>query len=82
MTFSFLSGNTVSLVVFLTTYLNRLSHSIYMAALAISDSGFLIGSFISMFSNFFFEVLMSFFFIDLISCELISVCASLFTENS
>ena len=64
MAFPFLSGNTVSLVVFLTTYLNRLSHSIYMAALAISDSGFLIGSFISIFSIF-FEVLMSFFFIDL-----------------
>ena len=37
-----LCGNTVSLVVFMTTYLNRLSLSVYLGALAISDSGFLL----------------------------------------
>ena len=34
-------GNSLSLVVFLITYLNRLSLSVYLAALAISDNGFL-----------------------------------------
>jgi hypothetical protein len=34
-------GNTLSLIVFLATYLNRLSLSVYLAALAISDNGFL-----------------------------------------
>ena len=37
-----LLGNTLSLVVFLATHLSRLSLSVYLAALAISDSGFLI----------------------------------------
>ena len=35
-------GNCFSLVVFLTTHLNRLSLSVYLAALAISDIGFLL----------------------------------------
>ena len=35
-------GNSLSLVVFLCTYLNRLSLSVYVAALAISDNGFLL----------------------------------------
>lgn len=37
-----LFGNTISLVVFLITHLNRLSLSVYLAALAISDNGFLL----------------------------------------
>ena len=35
-------GNSLSLVVFLNTHLNRLSLSVYLAALAISDIGFLL----------------------------------------
>ena len=34
-------GNSLSLVVFLITYLNRLSLSVYLSALAVSDNGFL-----------------------------------------
>ena len=36
-----LIGNTVSFVVFVSTYLNRLSLSVYLAALSVADSGFL-----------------------------------------
>ena len=39
-----LIGNCLSLVVFMVTYLNRLSLSVYLAALAISDSGFLMAT--------------------------------------
>ena len=37
-----LVGNSLSLVVFVATYLNRLSLSVYLAALAVSDSFFLL----------------------------------------
>ncbi|KAK2151248.1 hypothetical protein LSH36_371g05007 [Paralvinella palmiformis] len=36
-----LIGNTVSFVVFVSTYLNRLSLSVYLAALSVADAGFL-----------------------------------------
>lgn len=42
-----LLGNIIAFAVFVATYLNRLSLSVYMAALAVSDSGFLVGLFIS-----------------------------------
>jgi hypothetical protein len=37
-------GNSLSLVVFMTTYLNQLSLSVYLAALAVSDSCFLLAT--------------------------------------
>ena len=36
-----LIGNTLSFLVFVCTYLNRLSSSVYLAALALADAGFL-----------------------------------------
>ena len=44
-------GNTISLCVFLTTHLRKMSWSIYLAALSISDSGFLICVFVSWSNN-------------------------------
>lgn len=45
------TGNIVSLCVFLTTYLRKRSWSIYLAALAISDTGFLCCVFVSWSNN-------------------------------
>ncbi len=46
-----LVGNTVSFLVFVFTNLRTLSSSVYLAALAISDSGFLICVFFSWLIN-------------------------------
>jgi hypothetical protein len=49
-------GNTVSFLVFTATYLRRMSSSVYLAALAVVDTVFLILVFLTWLSNFGIQV--------------------------
>jgi hypothetical protein len=56
------AGNILSVIVFLTTDLRKMSTSIYLAALGISDTCFLFGSFVAWLQFFDIDIYSKYFF--------------------